>query len=94
MVRPASLEEEMRTVIEEARMVLPGIQAFLAFSLLLSLITVSKSSRIQSKFYGRQGIHPRTRDKVNKALAQLEAEYENMTPKPFGTLSTSRTRNA
>jgi LacI family transcriptional regulator len=40
--------------------------------------------------HGRAGVHPRTRDKVNKALAQLEAEYENMTPKPFGTSSTSQ----
>jgi LacI family transcriptional regulator len=27
---------------------------------------------------------------VNKALAQLEAEYENMAPKPFGTSSASK----
>jgi hypothetical protein len=27
MERPASLEEETKTMIEEARMVLPGIQA-------------------------------------------------------------------
>ena len=33
-VRPASLEEEIRTVIEEARMVLPGIQAFFGFQLI------------------------------------------------------------
>jgi len=33
-VRPASLEEETRTVIEEARMVLPGIQAFFGFQLI------------------------------------------------------------
>ena len=33
-VRPASLEEEVRTVIEEARMVLPGIQAFFGFQLI------------------------------------------------------------
>jgi LacI family transcriptional regulator len=26
--------------------------------------------------HGRAGVHPRTRDRVNKALAQLEAEYE------------------
>ena len=32
--RPASLEEEIRTVIEEARMVLPGIQAFFGFQLI------------------------------------------------------------
>jgi cytochrome bd-type quinol oxidase subunit 2 len=32
--RPASLEEETRTVIEEARMVLPGIQAVFGFQLI------------------------------------------------------------
>src|SRR5882724_8410748 len=32
--RPASLEEETRTTIEEARMVLPGIQAFFGFQLI------------------------------------------------------------
>jgi L-asparagine transporter-like permease len=32
--RPASLEEETRTVIEEARMVLPGIQALFGFQLI------------------------------------------------------------
>jgi Family of unknown function (DUF6328) len=32
--RPANLEEETRTVIEEARMVLPGIQAFFGFQLI------------------------------------------------------------
>jgi len=49
--RPASLEEETRTVIEEARMVLPGIQAFLAFSLLLSLTAGFKTLRTRSKFF-------------------------------------------
>ncbi len=32
--QPASLEEETRTVIEEARMILPGIQAFFGFQLI------------------------------------------------------------
>jgi Family of unknown function (DUF6328) len=32
--RPANLEEETRTVIEEARMVLPGIQAVFGFQLI------------------------------------------------------------
>ena len=40
--------------------------------------------------HGRAGVHPRTRDKVNQALAQLEAEYEDMAPKPFGTSSASQ----
>jgi hypothetical protein len=32
--RPASLEEETRTTIEEARIVLPGIQALFGFQLI------------------------------------------------------------
>jgi hypothetical protein len=32
--RPAKLEEEIRTTIEEARMVLPGIQALFGFQLI------------------------------------------------------------
>ena len=27
--------------------------------------------------HGRAGVHPRTRDKVNQALGQLDAEYEH-----------------
>ena len=37
----------------------------------------------------RAGVHPRTRDKVNQALTQLEAEYEIRAPKPFGASSSS-----
>ena len=40
--------------------------------------------------HGRAGVHPRTRDKVNKALAQLEAQYEDMAPKAFGMSSASQ----
>ena len=39
--------------------------------------------------HGRAGVHPRTRDKVNQALAQLEAEYEIRAPEPFGASSSS-----
>jgi LacI family transcriptional regulator len=39
--------------------------------------------------HGRAGVHPRTRDKVNQALAQLEAEYEHRALKPFGASSVS-----
>ena len=39
--------------------------------------------------HGRAGVHPRTRDKVNQALNQLEAEYEIRTVKPFGASSVS-----
>ena len=33
--------------------------------------------------HGRAGVHPRTRDKVNQALGQLDAEYELRTVRPF-----------
>jgi LacI family transcriptional regulator len=39
--------------------------------------------------HGRAGVHPRTRDKVNQALAQLEAEYEHRV-ETFGAPSTSQ----
>jgi LacI family transcriptional regulator len=39
--------------------------------------------------HGRAGVHPRTRDKVNQALAQLETEYEIRTVQPFGASSVS-----
>ena len=45
------------------------------------------TATVDRVLHGRPGVHPRTRDKVNKALAQLEVEYENMTPKPLGTPS-------
>ena len=40
--------------------------------------------------HGRAGVHPRTREKVNKAIAQLEAEYEDMAPNSFGASLTSQ----
>ena len=46
------------------------------------------TATVDRVLHGRPGVHSRTRDKVNKALAQLEAEYENKNPKPFGTSST------
>jgi LacI family transcriptional regulator, galactose operon repressor len=46
------------------------------------------TATVDRVLHGRPGVHPRTRDKVNRALAQLEAEYENKNPKPFGTSST------
>jgi LacI family transcriptional regulator len=60
-----------------------------------SLDEIAKLSRcskatVDRVLHARPGVHPRTRDKVNKALAQLEAEYENMTREPFGTPSTSQ----
>ena len=39
--------------------------------------------------HGRAGVHPRTRDKVNQALGQLDAEYELRTVRPFDASSVS-----
>ena len=39
--------------------------------------------------HGRAGVHPRTRDKVNQALAQLEAEYDLRTVSTFQGSSAS-----
>ena len=50
--RPASLEEETRTVIEEARMVLPGIQAFFGFQLIAVF-----NSRFQDLTHTEQVLH-------------------------------------
>jgi LacI family transcriptional regulator len=43
---------------------------------------------VDRALHGRAGVPPRTRDKVNQALAQLEAEYEHL--KPFAASSTSQ----
>ena len=50
--RPATLEEETRTVIEEARMVLPGIQAFFGFQLIAVF-----NSRFQDLTHMEQILH-------------------------------------
>ena len=51
-VRPASLEEEIRTVIEEVRMVLPGIQAFFGFQLIAVF-----NNRFQELTHTEQVLH-------------------------------------
>jgi hypothetical protein len=50
--RPASLEEETKTVIEEARMVLPGIQAFFGFQLVAVF-----NNRFQKLTHPEQVLH-------------------------------------
>ena len=60
-----------------------------SFDEIAKLSSCSKAT-VDRVLHGRPGVHPRTREKVNKALAQLEAEYENRIPKPFGTPSTSQ----
>jgi LacI family transcriptional regulator len=56
----------------------------------IAKLSCCSKATVDRVLHGRPGVHHRTRDKVNKALAQLEAEYENMTPKPFGTSSRSQ----
>ena len=56
----------------------------------IAKLSCSSKATVDRVLHGRPGVHPRTRDKVNKALAQLEAEYEGMAPKPFGTASASQ----
>jgi hypothetical protein len=50
--RPASLEEETRITIEEARMVLPGIQAFFGFQLVAIF-----NNRFQNLTHAEQVLH-------------------------------------
>jgi hypothetical protein len=50
--RAASLEEETRTTIEEARMVVPGIQAFFGFQLIAVF-----SNRFQNLTHTEQVLH-------------------------------------
>jgi LacI family transcriptional regulator, galactose operon repressor len=57
----------------------------------IAKLSNSSKATVDRVLHGRAGVHPRTRDKVNKALAQLEAEYEDMAPKSFGASLTSRT---
>src|SRR6516162_4654228 len=58
----------------------------------IAKLSCSSKATVDRVLHGRAGVHPRTRDKVNQALAQLEAEYEDMAPKPFGTSSASQNR--
>lgn len=56
----------------------------------IAKLSCASKATVDRVLHGRAGVHPRTRDKVNKALAQLEAEYEDRTPKPFGTSAASQ----
>jgi len=60
-----------------------------------SIDEIAKLSRaskatVDRVLHGRAGVHPRTRDKVHQALAQLEAEYEAIASKRPGTSSSSQ----
>src|SRR6516225_2723650 len=56
----------------------------------IAKLSGSSKATVDRVLHGRAGVHPRTRDKVNKALAQLEAEYDNMALRPFGTSTASQ----
>ena len=56
----------------------------------IAKLSCSSKATVDRVLHGRAGVHPRTRDKVNKALAQLEAEYEKTAPKSFGMSLTSQ----
>ena len=56
----------------------------------IAKLSGSSKATVDRVLHGRAGVHPRTRDKVNKALAQLEAEYEEMAPRSFGTSLTAQ----
>jgi LacI family transcriptional regulator len=60
-----------------------------SFDEIAELSSCSKAT-VDRVLHGRPGVHPRTREKVNNALARLEAEYENRSTKLFGTPSTSQ----
>src|SRR5690242_977882 len=53
----------------------------------IAKLSSASKATVDRVLHGRSGVHPRTRDKVNKALAQLEAEYDTMVPKPLRTSS-------
>src|SRR5260370_17576460 len=62
-----------------------------SFDEIAELSSCSKAT-VDRVLHGRPGVHPRTREKVNNALAQLEAEYENRTSKSFGTPSSQNSK--
>jgi len=53
----------------------------------IAKLSCCSKATVDRVLHGRAGVHPRTRDKVNQALSQLEAEYEQRTPEPFGSTS-------
>jgi LacI family transcriptional regulator len=62
-----------------------------SFDEIAELSSCSKAT-VDRVLHGRPGVHPRTREKVNNALAQLETEYENRTSKPFEAPSTQNSK--
>jgi LacI family transcriptional regulator, galactose operon repressor len=57
----------------------------------IAKLSCCSKATVDRVLHGRAGVHPRTLDRVNQALAQLEAEYEQRAPKPFGASSAYQT---
>jgi LacI family transcriptional regulator len=57
----------------------------------IAKLSCCSKATVDRVLHGRPGVHPRTREKVNEALAQLEAEYEHRALKPLGASSASQT---
>jgi LacI family transcriptional regulator len=56
----------------------------------IAKLSCASKATVDRVLHGRAGVHPRMRDKVNKALAQLEAQYEGTAPKSVATSSVSK----
>jgi LacI family transcriptional regulator len=54
----------------------------------IAKLSCCSKATVDRVLHGRAGVHPRTRDKVNQTLAQLEAQYTAL--KPFGASSVSQ----
>jgi LacI family transcriptional regulator len=56
----------------------------------IAKLSCCSKATVDRVLHGRAGVHPRTREKVNQALAQLEAEYEQRGLKLLGASSASQ----
>ena len=56
----------------------------------IAKLSCFSKATVDRVLHGRDGVHPRSRDKVNQALAQLEAEYERGALDTFGASSASK----
>src|SRR4030095_14719097 len=56
----------------------------------IAKLSCFSKATVDRVLHGRAGVHPRTRDRVNQVLAQLEAEYEHRALETFGALSASQ----
>src|SRR5689334_7838057 len=57
----------------------------------IAKLSCCSKATVDRVLHGRPGVHPRTREKVNQALVQLEAEYEHRALKPLGASSAFQT---